>query len=836
MENDKPTIKKYRFESLVTLLLLLAFLLVVVTGVLSFVRLNNIIYTVNSTIRPDRRLILVKEIYSDLIQAENNVRSYTLTRNEEDMVRFYQIAETTAGKMDELMNRVKKDNLIYAYLDTLDNLVETKFTILDRLLVSQDELLVKKAMDEVMQNISAEKIQEPKTEPEPNSQTQAETLTDTTTEQISPKKENFLSRLFRKKKADEETVPDTVKTTEPELVPVPVEPQAEMVTVEQIGEEVRKARLKAMAVDKVRREKEMELFSQDRAVMEKIRKLMTELEILEAQRLKENTVAAENKASEVKLIILLFGIASMFLLLLTGVIIFIYIKRNNEYRLIMKKARQEAEDLARAKERFLANMSHEIKNPMNIISGYLGQVLKTPLSPGQQEHISIVKKSADHLLRLLNNLLDLSKMQAGKLDLLESEVSPAELINDMYNWFSQAAAEKKLQLFTEISSSLPPVMMTDPVRLRQILSNLAGNAIKFTDTGSVTIRAYPGNDSGEHKTVIFEVTDTGIGIPENEMSRIFGEFEQGSSSSDKKTSGTGLGLAITSKLTELLGGNISVKSIQGKGSTFRVEVPLIQGKTLADPQAPLVIPGSDRLNGLVVLVVDDEPYNRGLIRLILGKFNCTILEAEEGRAAISIAESRKIDLILMDIRMPGMNGPDAAKEIMKISRNKGLHIPVIALSADMTQEDMAKYRRNGFDDCLLKPFEETRLLKAIINLLSEPAKKPDYDLGQLLESCQGDKTFFREMVSMFLDSTESGLTGMAELIKQEDWRNAAEMAHKISAPCKHVKAEKLYLLIKQIEKELTSNSPEKSAAATLLQAGDEFELIRKDILANLDNY
>lgn len=832
MKNENPSIKKYRFESLVTLSLLLAFILVIVTGVLSFVRLNNIIFTVNNTIRPDRRLSLVKEIYSDLIQAENSVKSYTLTREEKDMMQFYEIAEMTGGKMDDLKQQVKKDGPAGSLIDSLDILVEAKFTVLDQLLVNQDELLVKKAMDDVMKNISIEKPREPEQEQETQPQLQSEENTDTITGEKPAKKDNFFTRLFRKKKTEEETVPDTLKPSEPEIISTPAEPDVKMVRVEELGQEVHKAQLKAMAVDKVRRELELELFRQDRVIMEQIRKLMAEMESRESRRLKDNTRAAENEASEVKMIILSFGLASLLMLLLAAAIIFIYIKRNNEYRLIMKKARQDAEDLALAKERFLANMSHEIKTPMNIISGYLGQVLKTPLNPEQKDHIDIVKKSADHLLQLLNNLLDLSKLQADKLERIETAFSPGEMVSDMQQWFSHAAGEKNIQLLTNISESVPLLIVTDPVRLRQILFNLVGNAIKFTDKGSVSIRAFPGKEDGAKKFIVFEVSDTGIGIPKDEISKVFGEFEQGTSSIAQKTSGTGLGLAITAKLAELLGGTIGVESEPGKGSTFRVSIPYGQAEIAPQSPAPGDIPGKELLNGLDVLVADDEAYNRGLLKLILGKFNCNIIEASDGKQAVSEADAQKIDIVLMDIRMPGMNGPEAAREIKRMAAAKGLKIPVIALSADIGSDDKS-FQQSGFDAILPKPFEEIQLINTVISLLNKPAEAPKYDLGPLLNSCQGNEKFFKEMVRMFLESTDAGLSGIDEMISQRDWPEAAELAHKISAPCRHVKAENLYNFIKKIEKELETE-PQDKTSLTLKLAREEFERIRKDILVNLD--
>ncbi len=841
----------YLSETLVSVSLFLVFLLVVITGILSYQKLNHIADTVKNGIRPDRKLILVKEIYNDLSEAENSVKSYSLTRNGDDMVRFYEITETTGDKVDELKNLVPAGRNRNAYFDELDSLVEKKFNILDRLLVIQDEFRVQQAMLQVMESIKkpekpldSSKIEVAGADTSMPA-TDLSTINPDTTKAGTPgEKENFFRRLFgRKNKKQEKT--DTTKTvtavpSPPAPAPHAAPPLGPDYSLEVISKQVMGVRQEALSKEQGMRQEEWELLQQDKLVMDRIRKLLAVMEGQEAANLLVHTKEAENNAREVKMIIATFGLAATLLLLLTGLVIFLYIRRNNEIKTVLNKARDNAEELAKAKELFLANMSHEIRTPMNIISGFLNQILDGKLEPGQRERFLIVKKSSDHLLHLLNDLLDLSKLQADKLELVKTNFSPAELITDLGRFLQPAADDKGLRLLASADPGLPPIVFGDPVRLRQILLNLAGNAIKFTDKGQVSIRAFHGKEDEERIRIAFEVTDTGIGINKSDMERIFGEFEQGSGIPGKNSEGAGLGLSITRRLVNLLGGEIHVSSKPGEGSTFLAEIPFRKEIEILVPSAGEINSDKSSLKGRNILVVDDEKYNRRLVRMILEKYGCLVIESESAEEAISVIGEQNIDVVLMDIRMPGMKGPEAASEIKKIALNKGKSIPVIIISAAVTKGDLDKFRQKGMDDFLLKPVEEDNLLGSIIKLLPKTAKAgiddpaPVYDLSPLRLNNTGNDSYFREMVNLFLRDTDEGLGQLSGQVKMKQWDKAADLAHKISSPCRHLKAMKLYDLLKQIESQVKSPVDPESAGELLLLARREFDRIRVDIMKKND--
>jgi signal transduction histidine kinase/DNA-binding response OmpR family regulator len=818
--------ESHLYETIVSVTLLLVFVLVIITGVLSFIRLDHIINTINNGSRPDRKLLLVKEIYGNLSEAESSVKSYSLTKSEGYLSEFYELTDVTGNRFEELKKLVSPGDTMAVFIDTLSGLVEQKFTILDKLLFIQDEFRVQQAMDRVMQSIR---------EQENDSVQPVKIDTSIVVKQVKkdsvlvpPKKENFFIKLFKRKRHKEEveidTVPllDTILTmTAPESPTVP--------DLEKISSQVSKVRMEALAREKVLRQEEWDLFVQDNQIMERIKKQMASMETLEAARMAYSSRNAEKKAAEVKFIIITFGVAAALLLLLASIVIYRYVRNNYKYRKVMQNAREQAEELTRAKERFLANMSHEIRTPMNIISGFTNQLLGSRLNPDQQEQLGMMKKSADHLLQILNDLLDLSRLQAGKMEVAESSFSPSEIIRDMHQWLEPAAHEKSITLTSYTGDGLPSYVIGDSLRVRQILFNLVGNAIKFTDAGEVTLKASPGGKAGDKTIILFEVKDTGIGIAETDLAKIFEEFEQGSVKIRRESSGAGLGLSITRRLVNLLGGEITVESQPGKGSTFRVGLPFLETQAAPLSAPSDTAPFTAALSGLRVLVVDDEEYNLRLMGTILRKHGCIATEARNGEESLALVDDRDFDVVLMDIRMPGISGTAAAREIKERSAVRGVILPVIAVSAAMTSNDLDILYKSDIDDFIPKPFEEKLLVRTILSVITHQGQ-PVYDLSPLKQASGGNLKFFREMVDLFLEDTSEGLELLSTLLDTKDWEKAADMAHKISSPCRHLKAERLYALLKEIELDLLTPGNPLPVTDLLSRAKKEFDLIKTDIL------
>ena len=392
---------------------------------------------------------------------------------------------------------------------------------------------------------------------------------------------------------------------------------------------------------------------------------------------------------------------------------------------------EAARAATQAKSEFLAKMSHEIRTPMTAILGYADVLLGSLRSPDDVEAVQTIKRNGVYLLDLVNDILDLSKIEAGKLDVSRSACSPGAMLSEVVSLMRVPAAEKNLSLDMECLGPIPETIQSDALRLRQILINLVGNAVKFTSAGGVrvTARLIEGDD-GQAK-MQFDVTDTGIGIPADQMAALFQPFAQGDVSTSRRFGGTGLGLAISKRLAEILGGDITVRSTAGEGSTFSLtvaagplqEVPMISDAAEAANHTKPASPPADhapvRLAGRLLLA-EDGPDNRRLISLLLRNAGADVELTENGRIALDLflaakREGREFDLILMDMQMPVMDGYEATRRL----KAEGCTAPIVALTAHAMAGDRERCLEAGCDDYISKPVDRTALLTLVARHLKK---------------------------------------------------------------------------------------------------------------------
>ena len=389
-----------------------------------------------------------------------------------------------------------------------------------------------------------------------------------------------------------------------------------------------------------------------------------------------------------------------------------------ELELIEEKIK--AENAMQAKQQFLSNMSHEIRTPMNAIVGFTNVILKTKLNDSQKQYLDAIKVSGDALVVLINDILDLAKVDSGKMTFDKTAFDLEECIHKIVLLFKIKLKEKKLKFNLNLDESIPNQIIGDPMRLRQIILNLLSNAVKFTNEGSVSIDVKVVSHTKNKINIAFKITDTGIGIANDKIEAIFNNFEQAHAETSANYGGTGLGLAIVKKLVENQGGTIDTISEVGKGSAFSFTLSFdtnnlqhhLPKKTIKNT---MICQSDTQLKNIKILVAEDVALNQLLIKIVLGNFNFELDIADNGKIAIEKLKTNQFDLVLMDLHMPEMDGLEATKYIREKMKSQ---IPIIALTADVTQADIDKCLAVGMQDYLSKPIDEAILYEKIVKVLN----------------------------------------------------------------------------------------------------------------------
>ncbi len=469
-------------------------------------------------------------------------------------------------------------------------------------------------------------------------------------------------------------------------------------------------------------------------------------------------------------------------------------KGNKALRELME-AKKQLEESMGVKEQFLANMSHEIRTPMNAIVGFTDLTLKTSLSPEQKQYIDAIKTSGENLIVIINDILDFSKIQSGKIPFEQIEFSISQVVSTLTELMLPKSIEKNIKLSKSIDKRVPDRLIGDPTRLSQILLNLVGNAIKFTQKGEVKINVELVAEDKDTVNLRFSISDTGIGIPKKKLPYIFDAFTQATYDTNRKYGGTGLGLAIVKQLIGLLGGDIEVNSKVNEGSIFTYD--LTYRKNLNPEAAKKVIlieNEPDRITDVNVLLVEDNTLNQILAQKVLSDWGWKVQIADNGLIAVDKIEKQNFDVVLMDIQMPEMDGYEATRYVREMLPQPKSSIPIIAMTAHALSGEEEKCYKAGMDGYVSKPFNPEKLYRKINSVLKVQINGATHngntstenntaskhtDLTYLKGIANGSNAFIAQMLSIFIEQTPQVLVRMEKALKNKDWKSLRFVVHKM---------------------------------------------------------
>ncbi len=499
------------------------------------------------------------------------------------------------------------------------------------------------------------------------------------------------------------------------------------------------------------------------------------------------------------------------------------IQLNKSYQEDLETSRKESDRLAKSKQEFLANMSHEIRNPLHVIQGYRTILEKSNLEANQKSHLKMIGFASDTLMEIVNDILDFSKLEAGKLNLEKVPFDPIKLFGAIQSFFELTAKEKKLDFIWSLDLPEGQWLIGDELRIKQVMNNLLSNAFKFTEEGKVEVKV-----KWSENQLDISIRDTGIGMNPEELSKVFQEFDQADTSISRKFGGTGLGLAIVQRLVDLMQGKLTAESTHSEGTTMHISLPMESAPAqmvVEEPEEKKYI----NLTGLTILVIDDDRVGLKYLETVLRYFGAEVITYPGGRFFRDEFEPIHLDLALIDIQMPEFSGFDVVKSIRIFPQFKDL--PLIAMTANVFVEERERLFEEGFDDLILKPFQEGKLIDMLCNFFpdrldSNCDTEEDtelgnglFDLSDLNKFCMGDQELLAEIVRDLIRDTEADLQKIIRARLNNRWSEILEICHQLGSRLGQIKS-KAGPIARKIENNLKLNNLQ-GIQETLIQLDQE---------------
>ncbi|SFN26422.1 hybrid sensor histidine kinase/response regulator [Salegentibacter flavus] len=769
----------------ITFKVVAGYLLVAALAALSvwFVYTQVVAFTnlADSNTTNNEKLFLVSDITTELYETENISRRLIQTGKESDL-ELYQEHLATIQNNISLLKESYTDTQMKTELDSISALLSRKTNNLNELLILREQDRNTNYYTQVLEELR-------KVDPSFNANNYEERFA-----KLEPHQRRVLIKLLEFSEEDNEE--QLTNRTADSLIGSVKNVLSELETANQ--------QFRQQII-----QKENELLDNDLILNQQLRSVLATIEQEEREASLNRAESSEKMLKNTSIIMISAGLVSIVIILVFLFLIIKDVSRSQRYRSQLEEAKTFAESLLKSREQFMAAITHDLRSPLNTLIGYTDLMEKSSLNNKQNHYLTHVKKSSDFILRLVNDLLDLSKLEAGKMLVEKLPFNPKKLIEDSVHNALPGEINKDVEIIIDAAPETDVQVLSDPFRIKQIIANLVTNAYKFTYEGEVRVSAGLRKEIEDSYTLIISVKDSGIGIPKEKQEKIFEEFSQENSKIEKQYGGTGLGLTITKSLTTLLKGKLELISAPGDGSEFIVYLPVVktekQEQLIAKPEEQSPPPAL--LKNKKALVVDDEPSQLALTQELVKSLGLTCESSLNGYDALNKLKSDKFDLVLTDIQMPRMDGLELISQIKEDPKTK--NIPVIAISG-RTSLEPDFYTKAGFEKSLIKPYKPQELLNSIAQIFKvkvatnnylPPSKRPgtEYDLEEIYQFSGGDEKAMHIIINAFLDSSEKNLEDLEEAFKKQDQEKMASVAHKMLPMFKQMKAHSIAQKLREIE-------------------------------------
>lgn len=785
-----------RFTYLKIILLITGAAILLGSAFYLFSKNNELLLSkVDEVTRPDELMNNLKLLNRQLTIAEKHVRAFTLSQTEDYIRQYTEIKESIHQNIETIANT--RSATLEAQTDSLSWIVNRQLKIYDELLSISYSKILDSALTDIRE-ISLTDSSE--LEDSASSANLAQLLRN------SEKKKSFFSDLFSNKKKQRE-LQELIKKAQHDMDKKQQAIQRAAETKKQMAETAEKQRQQIQELN----ERELKLLGEEKLLNAKFETVLTTIEENRQEQNEKDIKEAKQAVAHSSLMMKWLMTAGSAVILMLTFFLVIDIVKSDRRRKELFEAKKKAENLAAARQQFLSMMSHEIRTPLTGISGYTELLSKADLSRQQSVYLNNIAASADHLLKLVDDILELSRLDAGRLPLEKNVFSPARITEEVCDLLRVKANAKNIILSCNIKETEGLYAEGDSHKLTQILYNLVGNAVKFTEKGSVSVECKKENISGNRMMIKFIVRDTGIGIPDDKINLLFNEYTQADITIPKRFGGSGLGLSISQKLVALQNGTIHVKSIEGTGSEFTFTLPYTKAENPAEQIAEkrVLKEKTLSLSGIKILIADDTDINLMLQKEILQSSGAETSTASSGTEAVQLIKHNPgdFDIALIDLQMPDMNG----EETLRIIRHElKSSIPVIATTANPVTANRDKLLNNGFNEILIKPFDQLTLARTILALVPEKAmqEKPVarlYDVRELELTSRGNTDFVHRMMKVFLFSAESLIKKLKTAAAENDFDLMAASAHKLIPSCRQLAIDYMADRLKWIEEHNQTN-------------------------------